>query len=253
MKFESAPQQEGLSTTVQKIREQYKRAPFSIKGALAIFALVGALGQEAHADSENASVGMTLAKEVFNNVRDVVHKGMNGSDWQGIIEFSQGPDGEESFTKSFPDFPQHGTGVFEIFSASVTARHNTQLFEGQIRAFSLRTDPTAHIVPRGESLEINVAVEEGLDKDQQIVEAITEKLSTLKGQGIKTNDISERGLEPAENTGSLDVRSAQVASTEVSVPLASWDVLAVTDENYHITGYTIIIEYGVTKAPDLAK
>lgn len=253
MNFESTPKQEGLGTVVQEIREQFKRAPFSIKGALAIFALVGTPGQEAHADSEKTSEGMTLAKESFNNVRNLVHKGMDGSDWQGVIEFSQGPGGEESFTESFPEFPQHGTGVFEMHSASVTALHNTQLFEGQIRAFSLKSDPTIHVIPNGESLEIDVVVKAGQDKDQQIVDAISEKLSMSEGQEIRTKEISEQKHDQTNDTDSLEIRSAQVDSTEVSVPLASWDVLTVTDENYHVTGYAITLQYGKIQALDLVE
>lgn len=250
MNLESAPKQEGLNTTIQEIRERYKKTPFSIKGALAIFALVGTLGQEAHADSEKISTGIALAKEELTNAQKDIYQKIGGSSWQGILEYSQNSGAEGVFKEDFPDFPQHGTAeTFEMYSTIVLAVENDQIFEGQINAYSLKSGPTIHIAPNGESSEINVVLEEGLDKDQQIVDAIAAELSFRKGQYIEGEE--RNGIN--KNDNSVVDHYADVTGSKVIVPLASWDVLAVTDENHHTTGYTITIKYGEVQVLDLVE
>lgn len=250
MNLESAPRQEGVTAIIQEIRERYKKTPFSIKGALAIAALVGAPGQEAHADSENISTGIAFAKEELTNAQKDIYQKIDGSTWRGVLEYSQSSGAEGVFKEDFPDFPQHGTAeTFEMYSTIVLAVENGQIFEGQINGYSLKSGPTIHIVPNGERSEINVVLEEDVDKDQQIVEAIAAELGFRKGQYLEGEE--RNGM--TKNNDSIVEHYANVSGNKIVVPLASWDVLAVTDENHHITGYTITIEYGEIETPDLAK
>lgn len=232
------------STKIMEKMRELQKMPFSLKAAVAAIALLGTFEH----DSEDTktiepSQKIQVAMEGFNNAVETLTRKDDHKSWQGFLSFKQQGDIKTSIGGvggEFPDFPKQGAGVFEMNSASVLAQDNDQIFEGLVQSYAVDSERSITQIEDAEEIKITVDLEPYLDTNQQIIDAISDRLATLSGFNAKTD--AQMALEIQDQ--SISQTLMQNDKWSLDVPLAGWEITPITDGEGHETGYSITLQLG---------
>ncbi len=238
MKFElfnSQPSKESREDSVEKINNLYQKAPFSIKSALLIISLMGAQAENVQAQTEELSPKIKNISELFKQTSSEMLALTEGADYVASFQSISAHPSIDMHEINFGDFPEKGAGRLIVRSLMVS-QDNT--FQGITEIYSIFLNERMNDLEKEyDIVKVSITIEEGVDKDQQIVEAVVETVLD------NSRENSEEVVEANQSQGQellVENRSSNIQMLEATIH--GWEIDNILSDEGKVVGYEISLQ-----------